>query len=157
MLERDLILRLIQDLARLVARVMGLKKRGEVAEAAAEVETAARSLLGLDWRIVLALDPSLLASQLAQPGKTTALASLCWLRAGLEADLPVGAEHGPAEAGARSGDADVLRRKAVELWLEAGAAGAELDDDALRAILAQPGGTLGPRHETLRRALVGPG
>jgi hypothetical protein len=144
MLERDLILRLIQDLARVVARVLGLKKRGEVAEAAAEVETASKSLLGLDWRLVQALDASVLASQLAAPPRTAALATLCWLRADLEA------RPGPAT------DPAPLRKKAVELWLEAGAAGAELDDDALRAILAQPAGTLGPRHETLRKALVGP-
>jgi len=139
MLERDLILRMIQDLARVVARVMGLRARGQLAEATAEVEAASASLLGLDWRLVQRLDAGLLATQLGAPARASALATLCWTRAGLP-----GADEG------------ALRRKAVELWLESGAAGAELDETALRAILAQPEGTMGARHETLRKALVGP-
>ena len=139
MLERDLILRMVQDLRRLVARVLGLRARGQLAEAASEVEAASASLLGLDWRLVERLDAGLLATQLGASARASALATLCSTRAGLP-----GADEG------------ALRRKAVELWLEAGAAGAELDETALRAILAQPEGTLGPRHEALRRALVGP-
>jgi hypothetical protein len=140
MLERDLILRLVQDLARVLARVLGLRKQGATPEAIAEVETASASLFGLDFRVIAALDAGLLASQLRDSERVAALARLVGARADLAED---GGD--PLAAG--------WRRKAVELWLEAGAAGASLDDEALRAIAAHPRDDLGPRQQRLRAAL----
>jgi hypothetical protein len=141
-LRRDLILRMIQDMALLMARLLGLRAKGLVPEAVAEVEAASSSLLGLDLRLVEALDPALLATQLSDPVRIDVLARLVNARADLCRDA--------GEAAAAAG----WSRKAVELWLEAGAAGATLEEDALRAIAAFPPDGLGARQRRLRAALA---
>lgn len=142
MLERDLILKMVQDLARVLARALGLRKQGMTPEAVAEVETAAASLIGLDLKVVTALDAGVIAKQLVAPERIGGLARVVWARADLAADA--------ADLGE-----PLWRRKAVELWLEAAAAGETLDDEALRAIASHPAADLGPRQQRLREALTG--
>jgi predicted phage gp36 major capsid-like protein len=141
MLKRDLILRMIEELARVVASVAALRRRGAAPEAAEEVEDAARTLLGVDLGLAAALDPAALARQMADPVRVATLARLVHERAAVARDA---GEPLPAAAWAR---------RAVELWLEAGAAGAELDDEALAAIAAVPAESLGGRQKKLREAL----
>ena len=141
MLRRDLIVRMIQDMARVLARLLGLRAKGLLPEAVAEVEVATKGLLGLDLRLVEVLDPAVLATQLGDPDRIAVLARLAQARGELAGDA-----GDPAAAASWS-------LKAVELWLEAGAAGATLDDEALRAIAAFPPDALGARQRQLRAAL----
>ena len=140
MLQRDLILRLVQDMARLLARALGLRKQGLTEQAVREVEAGAASLLGLELGVVAAVDAATIARQLGQPARMAALARLVSLRADLADD---------------TGDlaAALWRRRAVELWLEAAAAGELLDDDALRHVAVHPRDDLGPRQRKLREAI----
>ncbi|MFO0584794.1 MAG: hypothetical protein U0229_21180 [Anaeromyxobacter sp.] len=142
MLERDLILKMVQDLARVLARALGLRKQGMTEQAVQEVETAASSLIGLDLKVVAALDAGVIAKQLVASEKIDAIAQVVWARADLA--------HDQGDLGEA-----LWRRKAVELWLEGAAAGATLSDDALRAILGHPAADLGARQQRLREALVG--
>lgn len=141
MLRRDLILRMIEELARAVAAALTLRRRGATPEAAAELENAARSLLGLDLGVSAALDPAALAAHMGDPVRVGVLARLVHERAAVAREA--------GEAAAAAGFA----RRAVELWLEAGAGGAELDDEALGAIAAFPAEGLEGRHRKLRDAL----
>ena len=73
MLERDLILKMVQDLARVLARALGLRKQGMTEQAVQEVETAASSLIGLDLKVVAALDAGVIAKQLVASEKIDAI------------------------------------------------------------------------------------
>jgi len=141
MLKRDLILRMLEELARALARALALRRRGALPEAAEEVEAAAKSLLGVDLEMVAALDPAALARQLADPVRVAVLARIVHERAAV------------ASAAGEPLAAAAWARRAVELWLEAGAAGAELDDEALGAIAALPPEALEGRQRKLRDAL----
>jgi hypothetical protein len=136
MLQRDLILRLVQDMARLLARALGLRKQGLTELAVQEVEAGSASLFGLDLGVVAAVD----ARQLVEPARIAALARLVAVRGHLADDA-----GDPAAA--------LWRRRAVELWLEAAAAGETLDEEALRAVAVHPMEDLGPRQRRLREAI----
>ena len=123
------------------ARLMGLRAKGLFPEAVAEVEAASKGLLGIDLRLVEVLDPAVLAAQFGDADRIAMLARLVQARGELAGDA------GDLAAAAS------WSLKAVELWLEAGAAGATLDDEALRAIAAFPPEGLGPRQRQLRAAL----
>jgi hypothetical protein len=140
MLQRDLILRLVQDMARLLARALGLRKQGLTELAVQEVEAGSASLFGLDLGVVAAVDAGNVARQLVEPARIAALARLVAVRGHLADDA-----GDPAAA--------LWRRRAVELWLEAAAAGETLDEEALRAVAVHPMEDLGPRQRRLREAI----
>lgn len=83
-IQRDYILRLVEALAQAVARVVALRGRGQHEAARAELEGAARSLLGVDLGLLEAIGPGPIAAQLGDPRKVEALATLVDERAALE-------------------------------------------------------------------------
>lgn len=123
-LKRDYILRIIEQLAEAVARILALRTKGKVTEAIRETEGAAGAIAGMDLRMAAAVDSATLARHLADPVRMAALARLMHERAGLAGD------QGDAAA-ERS-----WRQRAVELWRAAEAAGTELDDVAREALRA---------------------
>lgn len=128
-LKRDYILRIAQQLAEAVARILALRKKGDVAGAIREVEGAAPAIAGMDLRMAASVDTATLAQHLADPVRMSALARLMHERGGL-------AEAEGDVAGERR-----WRGRAVELWRAAEAAGAELDEVARAALAADPGGS----------------
>jgi hypothetical protein len=144
-LREDFIERMIRQLAQAVAGILGLRKRGRLDEAEAEVLAAIAGLGRIDPRLLDASDaPRLLdasdavtvASLVRETGQLQVLARLLAERAEIQADR------------IRDAEAARSRRKAVELWLEAALAGATLDADARRRIAAfvAEGGALSPRY-----------
>ncbi len=123
-LKRDYILRIIEQLAEAVARILALRRKGNLAEAIRATEDAAGGIAGMDLRMAGAVDTGTVARHLADPVRMAALARLMHERAGLAGD------QGDAAA-ERS-----WRQRAVELWRAAGAAGAELDEVAREALKA---------------------
>jgi hypothetical protein len=83
-IERDYILRIIDVLAKAVARVVALRKRGKLEEAVAELDATARSLLGVELGLLEAMGPATIAAQLDHPAKVDALARLVDERVALE-------------------------------------------------------------------------
>jgi hypothetical protein len=106
-IERDLILRMIEDVARAVARAAALLAGGKTREARAEVEEAAASVAGVDLRLAEVLDARLLADRLGDPRRIEALALVVEARA----DVARAEEDGPGEG--------AWRAKAVALRAEA--------------------------------------
>lgn len=135
-LKRDYILKIVEELARAVARVAGLRQQGRTAEAIRATEDAAAAIAGMDLRMAAAVDTATVAHHLADPVRTAALARLMHERAALAAS------EGAGETS--------WRRRAVELWLEAADGGAELDEVARAAVEAFPAAQLGARARELR-------
>jgi hypothetical protein len=123
MQRRDWIERAIEQLAQALAAIMGLRKNGLQEEAAAQVNDAFFRLGGIDVRLVEMSDARLLAQQVRDPIRLLIVARLARERAELE-----------LERGGGSGAS--WRRKAQELYSEAEAAGAALDEDARNWIAA---------------------
>lgn len=115
--ERDWVMRLVRQLAELLARVLRLIEQGRPDEAAAALEAACPSLLGVDYRPLLLVDSASAAALLGDPRKMAAFAQL------LAADARVAAAR-PDEALARS-----RRQHALEMLLEARQRGA-LDESS---------------------------
>lgn len=136
MLREDFIERMIRQLAQAVAGILGLRKRGRLDEAEAEVLAAIAGLGRIDPRLLDASDAVTVASLVRETGQLQVLARLLAERAEIQADR------------IRDAEAARSRRKAVELWLEAALAGATLDADARRRIAAfvAEGGALSPRY-----------
>jgi hypothetical protein len=141
MLKRDLILRIIEELNRVVAKVLALRQKGELAAAQAEVDAAAGSLAGMDLTLAAGLGPAALARQVAEPVKLAAVARLMLLRALL-------AEDRGDETGATTWES-----RGVELCLEAAAAGATLDQAEREAVDAWPEEALSARGRALKGQL----
>lgn len=139
-LKRDYILRIIEQLAQALASVLKLRKKGAHPAAIAEVESAAAGIAGLDLRMAASVDAATLAGHVQEPARLAALARL------LEERAEIAREQGDAGE-------DGWRRKAVEVWLEAGARGAVLDAGARAAIAAYPADGLTARAQGLRAAL----
>src|SRR3954469_16777004 len=76
MAERDYILRMIQQLAQALARVLGLKKAGKLDEALDAVGETADGIFGPLLRTLDALDAQSAASLLGSREKITAYAAL---------------------------------------------------------------------------------
>ena len=112
-LKRDYILRIIEQLAEAVARILALRSNG--------IKTPG-FWPPMDLRMAGAVDTATVARHLADPVRMAALARLMHERAGLAGD------QGDAAA-ERS-----WRQRAVELWRAAGAAGATLDEVARGAL-----------------------
>ena len=137
-LHRDWILRVVEQLTQALARALALRKQGRREEAVREVAAAAASIAGIDLGMASSVDAATLAGLVREPVRSAALARLMLERAELA-----------REAGDAAGEG-AWRRRAVELWLEAGAAGAELDETARAAIAAQPEDALSARARGLR-------
>jgi len=122
MLERDYVLRAIQQLARAIGRIVGLKRAGKLDEALEEVRVTADGIFGKVRSSLDAIDPQSAARLLASPEKIEAYAMLTAEEASIRELM---------------GDAARTRRgerRALELYLEAMALGLEISDDAHAAI-----------------------
>jgi hypothetical protein len=107
-IQRDEILRLTEAVAQAATRIGTLREAGQLREALAEVQGAARSLLGVDLGLLEALGPGPIAAQLGHPGKVEALARLLDERAELErarGDEPAALRWTGRAAGLRTGPA----------------------------------------------------
>jgi hypothetical protein len=82
--ERDYILRLIEILAKAVARIVAMRDRGQYEEAVSELDAAGRTLLGVELALLEAIGPEPIAAQLGHPEKVEALARLVDERVALE-------------------------------------------------------------------------
>jgi hypothetical protein len=126
-LRDDLIERTIRQLAAALARILGLRRRGDLPAALAEADAALASVAGADPRFLDAADPALVAARL-DPVRLAAVGRLLAARAAIEDD----AGDGPR--------AERTRTRAVGYLREAEARG-PLDGDAracLEALLAPP-------------------
>lgn len=85
MLREDFIERTIRQLAAAIARILGLRERGELAAAIAEADAALASVAGADPRFLDAVEPALVAARL-EPIRVAAVGRLLAARAALEAD-----------------------------------------------------------------------
>jgi tetratricopeptide (TPR) repeat protein len=83
MIERDYIMRMMQQLAAVVARLFRLKEQEEYDQALQEVEKAYSELLGMNPEIVPMFDAATLATLLGHPEKMKAMAALFFEQAGL--------------------------------------------------------------------------
>jgi hypothetical protein len=117
--REDLVERMVKALAAALARMMGLRARGEPAAAREEADATLASL-GVDPRLLDAADPALLASML-DPHRLAAAGRLLEARALAELDA---GEPARAEA---------TRAKGVALLLEAARTGT-LDAEAREAL-----------------------
>ena len=109
-LRRDYVMRIVQQLAELAARVLGLRKKGHLDEAVAAVEQAARSLAGVDLRMIEGVATPSVAALVGDPDRLELLARLAAMRAEVEED------RGDAAAAA------AWRTRAEELFEAAGTA-----------------------------------
>jgi len=122
--ERDLIVRQIKQLAALVARVLTGKMLAPEAEE--ELRRSTREMLGVEAELLGALDARSAADLLARSERIALYARI------------VSAQ---AEVRARTGDApgaNEERRRALQLWIEAGLRG-PLDDEGAAAVAALEG------------------
>ncbi|HUL60129.1 MAG TPA: hypothetical protein VLU43_12680 [Anaeromyxobacteraceae bacterium] len=143
-LRRDLIQRMVEQLAAALARVAALRRRGEAAAARTELDDAAARIAGVDPRMIAAVDSASVAGLVRDADRLAVLARLLLERASVEADAGDGA----------AGSA--WRRRAVELGIEAAAGGAGLDPDLRAAIHGHPEAELAVRHREARSRLPRP-
>jgi hypothetical protein len=94
-IHSDYVLRLVEGLARVMARIAAGRRAGRLDEAAAEIEAAAASLGGIDLRLVEASEPAVVAALVVDPARRDVLARLAAERAELER------ARGDGAAGAR--------------------------------------------------------
>jgi hypothetical protein len=143
-LREDYLERMIRQLAQALARILGLRRRGETEAALEELDGAVAAVAGLDPRAVEASDPAVLAALLRDPARLAALGRLLAERAGVEDD------RGEGERAAAT------RARALGLLLEASLA-SPLDPEALacaRALRAA-GTAVAGRHAAAAEALGG--
>ena len=102
--QEDYLIRQARIVAAMLARILGLRTGGSTEEARAELENAYALLLGPQGELVRRVDSTTAAALLASPDAILALARLT-----LE----------EAEQAGDPGRAEALRRRALELGLEA--------------------------------------
>jgi hypothetical protein len=124
MVERDYILRMIQQLAQALARVLGLKRAGKLDEALAAVRETADGIFGPLLRTVDALDAQSAASLLGSREKIDAYAALT------EEEGSIHALKGDERR------AGACFRRALTLYLEAAWKGPEISEKERAAIHA---------------------
>ena len=90
--ERDFIMRLVKQLAEVLARAMKLKGLKKDDEAAEVIESGCLSLLGIDWKTLAWVDSASAAQLLKEPARIRAFAALLEARAQLHADAGEAAE-----------------------------------------------------------------
>jgi hypothetical protein len=122
LVERDYVLRMIQLLAKAIARILGLKQAGKLEEALKEVETTADAIFGSMRSTLDAIDPQSAARLLTSGDKIEAYAVLTAEAASIRELM------GDAVL-ARSGE-----RRALLLYLEALILEGRLSDDARAAV-----------------------
>jgi hypothetical protein len=127
LVERDYVLRMIQLLARAIARILGLREAGKLEEALEEVQTTADTIFGSMRSTLDVIDPQSAARLLTNGEKIEAYATLTAVEASIRDVM------GDAEL-ARSGE-----RRALSLYLEALVLEGRLSDDARAAIGALRG------------------
>jgi len=123
--QKDLIVRMIQQLAEVFGRVVGLRRAGRLDEAAELVKATAQNLFGPLWETLQRLDASSAAMMLGSREKVSAAAMITQHWAELD-DLR--GDVWRAQAG---------YKRALELHLEAARLGADVDvatRSALRAL-----------------------
>ncbi len=142
MLREDYLERMIRQLAQALARILGLRRRGETQAALEELDGAVATVAGLDPRAVEASDPAVLAALLRAPDRLVALGRLLAERAGIEDD------RGLSER------AQATRARALALLLESSLS-RPLDPEALacaRALRAA-GAAVAARHTAAAEGL----
>lgn len=122
MQERDYILRMIQQLAQAIGRILGLKRAGKLDEALQEVRATADGIFGPMLRTLEALDAQSAASLLGNREKIEAYAALTAEEASI-LELKGDAKRAKGS-----------ERRAFLLYLEAVILGKEVSDDARAAI-----------------------
>jgi hypothetical protein len=144
--ESDLIIRMVVKFSQMAARVLRLRRSGQVVAAIEEVQAAQASIVQVDPRLVDLVDATTLADRIGHPETIDFAAQLQAMEAELRADA------GEAELAARRW------RSALELSLEAILRGGKdpATADRARALAARTGGEgLAPRHRDALRALSG--
>lgn len=136
MIREDYLIRMIQQIAAVLARMVNRRSSGQLEQALREGD-AAYDLLGVPRELCDVLDTPTLAGMLRDPDKIRALARLSW-----EEGRIFGAQGDPLAGLARM-------RRALELFLEARAiAPGDGDDDAIlelsQVVHARP---LAPRDQ----------
>jgi len=135
MTQRDVILRMIQQLAEVFARVVGLKRTGRLDEAADLLKQTSNQLFGPVWDTLERLEPSSATMMLTGREKVSAYAMLTQHRAEID-DLK--GDVWKAQAG---------YKRALELHLEAARLGSDVDVPTRAALK-----TLRPRVDETRLA-----
>jgi hypothetical protein len=143
-LREDYLLRMISQLTQALARVLGLRRRGETEAALEELDAAVAAVAGLDPRAVEASDPAVLAGLVREPARLAALGRLLAERAGIEDDR------------GEAGRAAAIRARALWLLLES-SLGAPLDPEALACArsLRAAGAAVAAHHAAAAAALDG--
>ena len=124
MIERDYVLRMIQLLARAVARIFGLKRAGQLEEALEAVSETVDEIFGTLRTTLDAVDPQTAARLLASPEKIEAYALLTAEEASI---LELTGDATRAKSG---------YRRALSFYLEAVLLELKISDDASAAIVA---------------------
>lgn len=106
-MQRDVVMRWIEQLGRLIARLLGTGDPRDLTAAREEVEAASARLLAGLVLVVPRLDPAAAANLLHDPDRLFAYAQLLALQSAI-----AGAEGDPAEAGR-------LRERAIAFGQEA--------------------------------------
>jgi tetratricopeptide (TPR) repeat protein len=140
--REDYIIRLIQQLVAVIARIVGLNQKGDYDKALAAADQAWEKLLEAPRELIDAVDTPTLAAMLRDPDKLRIAAQLFY-------------EEGRALAG--KGDplhAQIRYRRAMEVILEARAIDPQAQDDAMILELGRvvPIDTLDPRYRVSGRA-----
>jgi hypothetical protein len=117
-LQNDYILRMVEQLTQALARILGLKRAGQLAEAEAELDTLARGLVGLDVTALARLPLAALGTVLVEPERRAMAARLL-------------KEHGELVADRDLVTAQAAWRKAFSL----------LDDLERQGVLPEDAGT----------------
>ena len=91
-IERDYILRLVRELAEVLARAMKLKAAKKDDEAAEAIESGCATLFGIDWKALAWSDSASAAQLLKEPVRIRAYATLLEHRAQLHAGSGEAAE-----------------------------------------------------------------
>lgn len=81
----DYVQRMVEGLARVLARIAAGRRAGRLDEAQREVADAAARIAGVDISLVDVLGPAAITAHLDDPFRLGALASLCEERAEIEA------------------------------------------------------------------------
>lgn len=142
--ESDLIVRMVVKFSQMAARVLRLRKTGQIVAAIEEVQAAQATIVQLDPRLVDLVDARSLADRLGDPQRIDFAARLQAMEAELRADA------GEPELAARR------RRSALELSLEAILRGGRdpATAERARALAARDGAEgLAERHREALRAL----
>lgn len=108
LVERDYVMRMVKQIAELLARAMGLKGQKKDQEAAEVLEAGCLELLGIDWKTLAWSDSASAAQLLREPVKIRMFAQLMEHRAQFHEDA------------GQAADARSKFQHAYELYRESG-------------------------------------